>query len=178
MVDHPCSCPSASSARETVAAEQPIARRSGSWRFALPSRRGSHGSGKSTSTMTVPGCETTSTSSCGSSRSSSSTAPETTRRTEPKVCDYPDSYYYAGVKASCMCRCAGDSPWSQEVRGCLRCLCDKGVDPDLAHQACYDEATNRGYSKPIAAIALCALTCEHSISISFDITDWQVWGWR
>lgn len=99
-------------------------------------------------------------------------------KSDSKVCDYPDSYYYSGVKASCMCKCAGESPWSQEGRGCLRCLYDKGVDSGLAHQACYDEATNRGYSMPTATIAACALTCPHRISISSDITDWQIWGWR
>lgn len=99
------------------------------------------------------------------------------KKSNSDACDYPDSYYYSGVQASCMCKCAGDSPWSQEVRGCLRCLYDKGVDPGLAHKACYDEASNSGYSMPTATIAACALTCPHRISISDDITDWHPWGW-
>ena len=36
------------------------------------------------------------------------------------VCNkYPCSYTYMGANARCFCKCAGNSPWSQYVRGCL-----------------------------------------------------------
>lgn len=96
------------------------------------------------------------------------------------ACNYPDNYCYAGALAGCFCRCAGDTPWAQEVRGCLRCLYNAGVDPGLAHAACYDSATAQGMDAPEATLAWCYAKCASPkcISISTDITDWQVWGWR
>ena len=96
------------------------------------------------------------------------------------ACEYPDSYCYSGAKAGCFCRCAGDTPWAQEVRGCLRCLYDAGVDPSLAHAACYDSATSQGMDAPLATLAFCFASCASPdcVSISTDITDWQPWEWR
>ena len=43
--------------------------------------------------------------------------------------------------AKCVCECAGVSDWDNLVRGCLHCAQKEGVEPDEAHDQCYDIAT-------------------------------------
>jgi hypothetical protein len=67
---------------------------------------------------------------------------------------------YAGANARCFCKCAGNSPWSQYVRGCLRQLYNQGVDPDLAHRTCYNmgDVLSRG-EMPTGTLAYCYIKC-------------------
>jgi len=67
---------------------------------------------------------------------------------------------YQGANARCFCKCAGNSPWSQYVRGCLRQLYDQGVDPDLAHWTCYNMAHHlSGGDTPTSTLAYCYAKC-------------------
>lgn len=67
---------------------------------------------------------------------------------------------YAGANAKCFCKCAGNSPWSQYVRGCLRQLYSQGVDPDLAHKTCYNMGdVLSGGDMPTATLAYCYVKC-------------------
>jgi RHS repeat-associated protein len=52
-------------------------------------------------------------------------------------CDSYGSETYFGTSLKCFCKCAGDSAWSQQVRGCLACEHDSGTNPFVAHQRCY-----------------------------------------
>jgi len=45
--------------------------------------------------------------------------------------------------AKCVCEGAGESPWDQFVRGCLACLRNRGIRPDIAHGVCYSWADAR-----------------------------------
>jgi len=40
----------------------------------------------------------------------------------------------------CFCMNGGDDPWANEVRSCLMCMEQKGIDPHVAHDACYESA--------------------------------------
>jgi hypothetical protein len=42
-----------------------------------------------------------------------------------------------GFDAGCVCECAGNSNWDNQVRGCLDCAQRKGVPPKEAHLRCY-----------------------------------------
>ena len=59
------------------------------------------------------------------------------------VCDKygTETYPGTGVSLFCSCKCAGNSPWSQEVRGCLACEYAKGTDITEAHLHCYRVAS-------------------------------------
>jgi RHS repeat-associated protein len=63
---------------------------------------------------------------------------------EPKSdtsnCSVHDGYAIYRANAGCICRCAGDSPWDNQVRGCLECAQIAGVDPHEAHERCYELA--------------------------------------
>ncbi len=60
------------------------------------------------------------------------------------VCNkYPCSYTYMGANARCFCKCAGNSPWSQYVRGCLAELYGFGASAEMAHTLCYLWATEK-----------------------------------
>ena len=80
-------------------------------------------------------------------------------RSSPECDRYSCTDSYFGANARCFCKCAGDDPWSQEVRGCLRRLYDMRVDPDTAHKACYAQATAKGFVRPDATLASCYLQC-------------------
>jgi RHS repeat-associated protein len=41
-----------------------------------------------------------------------------------------------GVSLKCFCKCAGDSPWSLQVRGCLACEHKNGTNMIAAHARC------------------------------------------
>jgi RHS repeat-associated protein len=65
----------------------------------------------------------------------------TTAPPEPSnspVCKiYSNDPPYLGDNLSCFCECAGDSDWSQKVRGCLACEHKKGTEISTAHATCY-----------------------------------------
>jgi RHS repeat-associated protein len=52
-------------------------------------------------------------------------------------CDIYGGESYVGTSLKCFCKCAGDSAWSERVRGCLACEHDMGTNPFIAHQRCY-----------------------------------------
>ncbi len=76
-----------------------------------------------------------------------------------ECCKYKSSDEYANTSAKCFCKCAGDSPWSNYVRGCLRRLYDEGVAPHTAHMLCYDAADAKGYDRPESDLAYCLAKC-------------------
>ena len=69
-----------------------------------------------------------------------------------------EKYPILGVSLKCFCKCAGDSPWSQAVRGCLACSHANGDDVTEAHLRCYYEASKK-YSSPKTTIAACYILC-------------------
>ena len=69
-----------------------------------------------------------------------------------------EKYPILGVSLKCFCKCAGDSAWSQAVRGCLACSHAKGENVEIAHAACYAAATAK-YGLPPAIIAGCYISC-------------------
>jgi RHS repeat-associated protein len=72
-------------------------------------------------------------------------------------CDKYGSERYKGVSLKCFCKCAGDSAWSQQVRGCLACEHRKGTDMETAHKRCYDAAGWLG--APWGTLAKCFAIC-------------------
>ncbi len=70
---------------------------------------------------------------------------------------YGDRIYH-GISLSCFCSCAGDSDWSKAVRGCLRCMDDKGTPVGEAHEKCY-KAADEKHSRPWVTLVKCALKC-------------------
>jgi RHS repeat-associated protein len=63
---------------------------------------------------------------------------------------------YLLVSLKCFCKCAGDSPWSQKVRGCLSCEHGRGTNPMVAHLSCYAAG---GLDAPYGALAKCYIQC-------------------
>jgi hypothetical protein len=85
----------------------------------------------------------------------------------PECDKYKCDDKYANTEARCFCKCAGDSQWSQYVRGCLRALYEAGVCPHEAHMACYQLGdTESGDSRPWGTLASCFAKC-------FDYTPWN-----
>jgi RHS repeat-associated protein len=74
----------------------------------------------------------------------------------PKCDDYGNELY-VGSSLKCFCKCAGDSAWSQQVRGCLACEHDKGTNPYIAHAACY--AAGGLGNAPWVRLSACYLLC-------------------
>jgi RHS repeat-associated protein len=67
----------------------------------------------------------------------------TTAPPEPSnspVCKKYGNESYAGTSLQCFCKCAGDSTWADNVRGCLACEHNKGTNPFVAHMTCYAAA--------------------------------------
>ncbi len=77
----------------------------------------------------------------------------------PECCKYKKSDEYANTSARCFCKCAGDSDWSNYVRGCLRKAYEGGASPHNAHMACYAAASAKGYDRPEATLAKCLIKC-------------------
>jgi len=73
---------------------------------------------------------------------------------------YPCDYEYAGANARCFCKCAGNSRWSQYVRGCLSELFNDGINAQLAHLTCYNmgDAFSGGVM-PQLTLLWCWATC-------------------
>lgn len=78
---------------------------------------------------------------------------------DSKECDKYGDKTYMSASLKCFCKCAGNSDWSQKVRGCLACEFDKGTDMKAAHKKCY--AAAGGMSKgPILTLMMCLSRCE------------------
>jgi hypothetical protein len=87
----------------------------------------------------------------------------------PSTCSQCDAYGNEtypglGVNLKCFCKCAGDSPWSKEVRGCLACAHAHGVGVEEAHIMCYIKASLK-YSSPKATLAACYFGCGGKVPI-------------
>ena len=79
------------------------------------------------------------------------------------VCDRYGNRTYSNdpglqVGLKCFCKCAGDSPWSQAVRGCLACEDAKGTDITVAHAYCYLMASLH-HVMPLPTIERCFTQC-------------------
>ena len=74
----------------------------------------------------------------------------------PACNDYGNETY-DGVSLKCFCKCAGDSPWSLQVRGCLACEHKKGTTMTVAHARCYAWAGM--YQMPGKTIRECLNKC-------------------
>jgi len=68
-----------------------------------------------------------------------------------------ETYPFFGVSLKCFCECAGNSPWSQKVRGCLLCEHAKGTEVTKAHIECYLAAGLK--SAPWATLKYCYYHC-------------------
>jgi RHS repeat-associated protein len=71
-------------------------------------------------------------------------------------CDKYGDTTYMGTSLKCFCKCAGDSPWSQQVRGCLRCEHYQGSSTFAAHMKCYSGA---GANAPVVTLGSCYVQC-------------------
>jgi hypothetical protein len=78
----------------------------------------------------------------------------------PECDKYPACYTYAGTNARCFCKCAGDSDWSQYVRGCLRHYYERGMGPTRAHARCYAYGTAKHGNPPWGTLIECVAECE------------------
>jgi RHS repeat-associated protein len=52
-------------------------------------------------------------------------------------CSVHKGTIHLGFDAECVCRCAGSSPWDNQVRGCLDCAERAGVNSNEAHRRCF-----------------------------------------
>lgn len=80
-------------------------------------------------------------------------------------CDtYGRCYSYQGANAGCFCRCAGNGPWSSQVRCCLFQKYEEGYSGDEAHALCYAQATwtNGMTSIPIDELGECWWLCRQA----------------
>ncbi|MDE3073837.1 MAG: IPT/TIG domain-containing protein [Chloroflexota bacterium] len=74
----------------------------------------------------------------------------------PACNDYGNETY-DGVSLKCFCKCAGDSPWALQVRGCLACEHKKGTSTTVAHAKCYAWAGL--YDMPYDVVKNCLQKC-------------------
>jgi RHS repeat-associated protein len=85
----------------------------------------------------------------------------------PECDKYPCDDRYAGANSRCFCKCAGDSPWSNYVRGCLRKLKEQQppVSNHEAHKICYNAADGMGFpgGRPWTLLLYCWLHCSGSL---------------
>ena len=100
------------------------------------------------------------------------------------ICDrYDGTETHKTFNAKCVCENAGDSDWDKDVRGCLACAYDKGVDGDVAHEQCYAAATKRrGIAAKAKAVADIAATlsykcwfCPNAIKAKDRVDDFIDW---
>jgi hypothetical protein len=75
-------------------------------------------------------------------------------------CDNYGGATYPGTAISlrCFCTCAGNSAWSQQVRGCLACAFGDHMDTVAAHKMCYSAAGGIGQG-PILTLLWCVQAC-------------------
>jgi RHS repeat-associated protein len=75
------------------------------------------------------------------------------------LCDsYGNASYPNGISLKCFCKCAGNSAWAQQVRGCLACAFTDNMDVVAAHNMCYAAAGGLEKS-PILTLLLCIEAC-------------------
>lgn len=74
----------------------------------------------------------------------------------PKCDDYGNEIYL-GSSLRCFCKCAGDSAWSQQTRGCLACEHDNGTNAYIAHERCY--RASGVWSAPWGTLSKCYVQC-------------------
>ena len=88
----------------------------------------------------------------------------------PQCDDYGCDEDYSGANARCFCKCAGDSPWSNYVRGCLRKLYNQGVPPHEAHKRCYKSADDQDFpgGRPWLTLLWCRIVCNNTDSTGWD----------
>ena len=72
-------------------------------------------------------------------------------------CDNYGNETYLWVSMKCFCQCAGDSPWAQQVRGCLACEYGNGTNRYVAHETCYNAAGWAG--APWGVLFGCSAKC-------------------
>ena len=65
---------------------------------------------------------------------------------------------YLGVSLQCFCSSAGDSAWSQQVRGCLASEHQYGTNPFVAHGVCYKGG---GLNAPVGTLIRSYRACMH-----------------
>jgi hypothetical protein len=73
-------------------------------------------------------------------------------------CDKYGDKLYRGARLKCFCKCAPDDDWSQKVRGCLRCMEEKGYPTGDAHKHCYALA-DKEYKQPKLELLKCFAKC-------------------
>ena len=82
----------------------------------------------------------------------------------PQCDDYPCDDTYQGANSRCFCKCAGDSPWSNYVRGCLRKLKNQKppVSNTAAHAICYRAADKQDFpgGRPWGTLLGCWVSCQ------------------
>jgi hypothetical protein len=83
----------------------------------------------------------------------------------PECNKYSCDYSYSFTNARCFCKCAGDSDWSQYVRGCLRHYYNMRMNPTKAHALCYLYGTMKHGAPPVATLTECVINCS---DIPFD----------
>jgi hypothetical protein len=71
------------------------------------------------------------------------------------------------VNLKCFCKCAGNSPWSQQVRGCLACEHDNGTPIIQAHAYCYAKAT-ASHIPPVPTLMNCYYQCGGTLPQPFS----------
>lgn len=74
-----------------------------------------------------------------------------------------EEYPGFGVNLKCFCKCAGDSQWSKQVRGCLACAHSHGVGVTEAHAVCYANATAMYGAPPVSTLTSCFFKCGGSV---------------
>jgi RHS repeat-associated protein len=72
-------------------------------------------------------------------------------------CSQYGSDMYLGISLQCFCNCAGDSDWSQQVRGCLSCYYGQGTNEGYAHASCYEAAGIT--TAPTVILSVCYIAC-------------------
>jgi hypothetical protein len=76
----------------------------------------------------------------------------------PECDNYKCTDSYVGSNAACFCKCAGNSDWSQYVRGCLRMMYVNHWSAASAHFTCCQMASAY-YPPPVDKLAECYKLC-------------------
>jgi hypothetical protein len=81
-------------------------------------------------------------------------------KNDSSECDKYGDKLYLGASLKCFCKCAPNDDWSQKVRGCLRCMTEKGYSDKESHKYCYALADKEFKDKkPTGALAKCWAKC-------------------
>ncbi len=79
---------------------------------------------------------------------------------DSKNCEDYGDRSYLGFSFQCMCKCMGDTPWEQSVRGCIYDMVHVlGLPEFSAHDACFEEATRTHGGRDNLRIGLCMEQC-------------------